>query len=231
MQLADSNPGEMNPPLVMLHMEPKMDFIPEDVDYIAPLYKTGLRAGTLSTTGTWNQTPNTPHKRTQLPISYTNKKKPIIPPTHTPLLITLILFCYPTYSTPCYPHPTSFSPLSLTSPPLVTLSTTCLFIIIMRLLRCKMCKINALNQFKYQGRQSDSLILGILAKMTVDECAALNNLYTSFLFKGSCQILKCILLKLSVKYTMLLLSPSLLSLFPLVLQDVVEAVILNRFHS
>ena len=207
MQLADSNPGEMNPPLVMLHMEPKMDFIPEDVDYIAPLYKTGLRAGTLSTTGTCSHTPP------------------------SPLLVTLIPFFYPTYSTPCYPHPTSFSPLSLTSPPLVTLSTTCLFIIIMRLLRCKMCKINALNQFKYQGRQSDSLILGILAKMTVDECAALNNLYTSFLFKGSCQILKCILLKLSVKYTMLLLSPSLLSLFPLVLQDVVEAVILNRFHS
>lgn len=51
MQLADSNAGEMNPPLVMLHMEPKMDFIPEDVDYIAPLYKMALRAGTLSTTG------------------------------------------------------------------------------------------------------------------------------------------------------------------------------------
>ena len=111
MQLADSNPGEMNPPLVMLHMEPKMDFIPEDVDYIAPLYKTGLRAGTLSTTGTCSHTPP------------------------SPLLVTLIPFFYPTYSTPCYPHPTSFSPLSLTSPPLVTLSTTCLFFIIMRLLR------------------------------------------------------------------------------------------------
>lgn len=52
MTLADSLPGEMNPPLVMLHMEPKMDFVPDDADYISPLYKTGLRAGVLSTTGT-----------------------------------------------------------------------------------------------------------------------------------------------------------------------------------
>lgn len=52
MTLADSHSGDMNPPLVMLHMEPKMDFTPEEADYIAPLYKTALRAGTLSTTGT-----------------------------------------------------------------------------------------------------------------------------------------------------------------------------------
>ena len=51
MTLTDSKPGEMNPPLVMLHMEPKMDFVPDEADYIAPLYKTGLRAGVLSTTG------------------------------------------------------------------------------------------------------------------------------------------------------------------------------------
>lgn len=51
MTLTDSKPGEMNPPLVMLHMEPKMDFVPDEADYITPLYKTGLRAGTLSTTG------------------------------------------------------------------------------------------------------------------------------------------------------------------------------------
>ena len=69
MQLADSNPGEMNPPLVMLHMEPKMDFIPEDVDYIAPLYKTGLRAGTLSTAGTCSHTPPSPLHITLIPIS------------------------------------------------------------------------------------------------------------------------------------------------------------------
>jgi len=51
MRLTNSNPGEMNPPLVMLHMEPKMDFEPSEADYISPCYKTGLRAGTLSTTG------------------------------------------------------------------------------------------------------------------------------------------------------------------------------------
>lgn len=51
MELSDSLPGEMNPPLVMLHMEPKMDFVPDEADYIAPLYKTGQRAGVLSTTG------------------------------------------------------------------------------------------------------------------------------------------------------------------------------------
>jgi dynein heavy chain len=51
MQLADSRPGEMNPMLPVMLMEPEMNFSPDPGDYISPLYKTGLRAGTLSTTG------------------------------------------------------------------------------------------------------------------------------------------------------------------------------------
>lgn len=41
----------MNPPLPMLHMEPKRNYIPNPKHYIAPLYRTAARAGTLSTTG------------------------------------------------------------------------------------------------------------------------------------------------------------------------------------
>jgi dynein heavy chain len=41
----------MNPPLPVMLMEPEMNFSPDPADYISPLYKTGLRAGTLSTTG------------------------------------------------------------------------------------------------------------------------------------------------------------------------------------
>ncbi|XP_022090689.1 dynein heavy chain 6, axonemal-like isoform X2 [Acanthaster planci] len=51
MTLADSRSGEMNPPLPVMLMEPEMNFSPDPADYISPLYKTGLRAGTLSTTG------------------------------------------------------------------------------------------------------------------------------------------------------------------------------------
>ena len=32
-------------------MEPKINFTPDEKKYICPLYKTALRAGTLSTTG------------------------------------------------------------------------------------------------------------------------------------------------------------------------------------
>lgn len=48
---AESNIGEMNPPLPMLHMEPKRNLVPNPKHYISPLYRTALRAGTLSTTG------------------------------------------------------------------------------------------------------------------------------------------------------------------------------------
>ena len=35
----------------MLHMEPKRNYVPNPKHYIAPLYRTAARAGTLSTTG------------------------------------------------------------------------------------------------------------------------------------------------------------------------------------
>ena len=47
----ESKLGEMNPPLPMLHMEPKRNYVPVPTDYISPLYRTAARAGTLSTTG------------------------------------------------------------------------------------------------------------------------------------------------------------------------------------
>ena len=34
-----------------MHMEPKRNFTPDPTDYNAPMYKTGARAGVLSTTG------------------------------------------------------------------------------------------------------------------------------------------------------------------------------------
>ncbi|XP_065178852.1 dynein axonemal heavy chain 6-like [Sycon ciliatum] len=49
--LADALPGEMNPPLPVLHMLPSQNYVPEDTLYKCPLYKTAARAGVLSTTG------------------------------------------------------------------------------------------------------------------------------------------------------------------------------------
>ena len=51
MKIVDALPGEMSAELPMLHMEPDMDLEPDPADYMAPLYKTSARAGTLSTTG------------------------------------------------------------------------------------------------------------------------------------------------------------------------------------
>ena len=49
--MTESDYGVMNTPLPIFHMLPEMDFTPDKNDYICPLYKEGLRAGTLSTTG------------------------------------------------------------------------------------------------------------------------------------------------------------------------------------
>ncbi|XP_065911794.1 dynein axonemal heavy chain 6-like [Dysidea avara] len=51
MTITDSLPGEMNPPLPVMHMEPFRNLTPNPQDYKSPLYKTGARAGVLSTTG------------------------------------------------------------------------------------------------------------------------------------------------------------------------------------
>ena len=37
--------------LPVAHMEPRRNHVPDPADYNAPLYKTGARAGVLSTTG------------------------------------------------------------------------------------------------------------------------------------------------------------------------------------
>jgi len=51
MVLGEAVLGQMTSPLPVLHMEPKMNFVPEESRYKSPLYKTAERAGTLSTTG------------------------------------------------------------------------------------------------------------------------------------------------------------------------------------
>ena len=51
MQCCDAVKGEMYATLPVMQMEPMMDFEPDDSMYSSPLYKTGARAGTLSTTG------------------------------------------------------------------------------------------------------------------------------------------------------------------------------------
>ena len=51
MQMVSEHHRVINEAMPMLHMEPKMDFVPPKDDYMCPLYKTGARAGLLSTTG------------------------------------------------------------------------------------------------------------------------------------------------------------------------------------
>lgn len=52
--MSDERERVMNERMPLLHMEPKMDFLPPLEDYSCPLYKTGARAGVLSTTGKLN---------------------------------------------------------------------------------------------------------------------------------------------------------------------------------
>merc|ERR1711939_378981 len=50
-QIADSLPGTMFYSMPVIHFIPTPNHTPSKKDYLAPLYKTSLRAGTLSTTG------------------------------------------------------------------------------------------------------------------------------------------------------------------------------------
>ncbi|KAM5227834.1 dynein axonemal heavy chain 6 [Ctenodactylus gundi] len=51
MIIEDALPGQMNPMLPVVHFEPQQNYEPGPALYQSPLYKTGARAGTLSTTG------------------------------------------------------------------------------------------------------------------------------------------------------------------------------------
>lgn len=51
MIIEDALPGQMNPMLPVVHFEPQQNYEPIQTLYHSPLYKTGARAGTLSTTG------------------------------------------------------------------------------------------------------------------------------------------------------------------------------------
>ncbi|XP_055256564.1 dynein axonemal heavy chain 6 [Moschus berezovskii] len=51
MVIEDALPGQMNPMLPVVHFEPRQNYEPSPTLYHSPLYKTGARAGTLSTTG------------------------------------------------------------------------------------------------------------------------------------------------------------------------------------
>ena len=49
--IVDQKPGEMNVGMPVIYFSPGSGFRPKPEDYMCPLYKTSLRAGTLSTTG------------------------------------------------------------------------------------------------------------------------------------------------------------------------------------
>nr|CAH7756359.1 unnamed protein product [Callosobruchus chinensis]CAH7757601.1 unnamed protein product [Callosobruchus chinensis] len=51
MKLVDPKPGEVNPPLPAVWLKPTTVLPEYDPRYVTPLYKTSVRAGTLSTTG------------------------------------------------------------------------------------------------------------------------------------------------------------------------------------
>jgi len=49
--VAESKPGEMFSAVPIIHFRPEQDYKPDPSQYSAPVYKTSVRAGTLSTTG------------------------------------------------------------------------------------------------------------------------------------------------------------------------------------
>jgi dynein heavy chain len=51
MKVVDALPGDMSAELHMLLMEPQIYFVPDQADYMSPMYKTTARAETHSTTG------------------------------------------------------------------------------------------------------------------------------------------------------------------------------------
>lgn len=55
MVIEDALPRVMNAMLPIVHFEPQRNYVPEPSLYHAPLYKTSVRAGTLSTTGTYRE--------------------------------------------------------------------------------------------------------------------------------------------------------------------------------
>lgn len=50
-RLADPSPGIINPPLPVMQLHPVSEIPENQARYACPLYKTSVRAGTLSTTG------------------------------------------------------------------------------------------------------------------------------------------------------------------------------------
>lgn len=70
MLMANEVERVMNERLPILHMEPKMDFTPPVEDYNCPLYKTGARAGVLSTTGHSTNFVVSVHLPTDRPTGY-----------------------------------------------------------------------------------------------------------------------------------------------------------------
>ena len=47
----DQIPDELYDPMPLLHFKPTKDYVAKEEEYSCPMYKTGLRAGVLSTTG------------------------------------------------------------------------------------------------------------------------------------------------------------------------------------
>lgn len=47
----DQYPDELYDKMPLIHFKPTKDYVPKDDEYSCPMYKTGLRRGTLSTTG------------------------------------------------------------------------------------------------------------------------------------------------------------------------------------